>query len=54
MSKTIGVTINDIIARSGSTNKTPSSTKEMGSKVDTKKDVKPERELTSNEAKNAE
>ena len=54
MSKTIGVTINDIIARSGSTNKTPSSNKEMGSKVDTKNDNKPEHELTSNEAKDAE
>lgn len=54
MSKTIGVTINDIIARSGSTNKTPSSNKEMGSKVETEKVTKPERELMSNEAKNAE
>ena len=54
MSKTIGVTINDIIARSGSTNKTPSSNKEMGYKVDTKKAVTPERELPSNEAKDAE
>lgn len=54
MSKIIGVSLNDIIARSGSTNKTPSSNKEMGSKVDTKKDIKPESELTSNEAKDAE
>lgn len=54
MSKIIGVTINDIIARSGSTNKTPSSNKEMGSKVDTQKVIKPESELTSNEAKDAE
>ena len=53
MSKTIGITINDIIARSGSTNKTPSSNNEMGSNVDTKNDNKPERELMSNEAKDA-